>query len=158
MAIERAHIRFGTAVITTLILGACAAVPKPPPAGTAANSQLGPRTLASGDCGLFIWTADSARRLVLFTRPGGADAVWHDGASEQVLTVSRAASPAIVGLPSKQSFVSGPVALTYDLRAPQAITQGTRYKSGVLKLKSTGNAGQAWETVMPVVGLSACQY
>lgn len=117
--------------------------------------QLTPRELALGECGLFVWSADAQKRFILFTKPFGEDAVWHDGGGVRPLSVSPMVSPGPEKLPAKQRFNAGYTELTLDLRIPQPIPQGMRYKGGVLKLKRSADGV---ETVMPVVGLKSCRY
>jgi len=145
-----------TAGLTVFFISACASTPKPAAPSPASKMQLSARTLNSGDCGLFVWTADASRRLVFFTRPSGQDAVWHDGQTEVPLKLSSLPPPQRQALPPKQSFMAGNTALSLDMRQPQLIPKGTRYKSGLLRLRPAA-PGEAWERVVPVVGLAACQ-
>ena len=141
------------------LLSACASMPKPGMADVnsagQSKAQLSPRTLASGDCGLFVWTADVARRFILFTRPSGQDAVWHDGTGEKPLRLNSLPPPKTQALPPKQVFTSDDgTSVSIDMRSPQLIAQGTRYKSGLLRLRASAPGDTK---VVPVVGLSACQ-
>jgi len=58
-------------------------------------------------------------------------------------------------LPPKQVFTSDDgTSVSIDMRSPQLIAQGTRYKSGLLRLRASAPGDTK---VVPVVGLSACQ-
>ena len=139
--------------ITALTLTACATgpqIPAVPDVPVPVKSQLSARTLAPGDCGLFVWSTDAQKRFILFTDASGQKAVWHDGSRETRLT---SLTP-FAGIAPKQRFESGALVLSLDLRSPQIIDQGTRYKAGILKKKDS--LAETDERVTPVVGLSSC--
>jgi len=137
-----------------LLMSACASLPQPDRASPN-KLQLTARTLSSGDCGLFVWTADEARRFVLFTRPSGQDAVWHDGNREISLKLSSLPPPQAQALPPKQTFtVASGMSISLDMRLPQVMPLGTRYKSGLLRLRPAASGDVK---VVPVVGLATCQ-
>ena len=145
-----------TLCLAPALLAGCAIVPIKPPGSGAPQiqiPQLTARTLDNGDCGLFVWSADAQRRFTLYAGPGGAGSVWHDGDTERSLNrISTSGEPAQGQFPH-QSFTAGTAELHLDLRAPQSIEGGMRYKAGVLKISGRDD----WEKTVPVVGLATCR-
>lgn len=149
------------AVLLMTGLMGCAGVPK---IGTASNTQakpselssdqLSPRSLKPGECGLFVWTADSQKRLVLFSDSKKEQAVWQKGGAETQLSITQKSGVVQFSQYPIQTLrsASGDV-LNLRLRDAQRIDSGARYKGGVLSVTS----GDEWERVIPVVALAGCQ-
>ncbi|MEE9347747.1 MAG: hypothetical protein V3U82_06100 [Robiginitomaculum sp.] len=115
--------------------------------------QLTPRDLKPGDCGLFIWSAGPARRLVLFSQNSANEAVWHDGKLEHKLSIkTRSGSEAFAQYPRQEFETQSGETMRLSLGAAQSIESGMRYKSGLLSYDDSEN----WGVVTPVVGLSSC--
>lgn len=130
-------------------LSACATSPtasQPPVAKTA----LAPQTLAPQQCGLFVWTADTARRFILFSQSQSQSAQYFDGTADITLSITQQSGRQRDGQFPQQTFDNG---LSLSLRAPDPIDNGTRYRGGTL----TGTDAMGWDVVQPVVGLSTCQ-
>jgi len=139
-------------------LTACESLPGTNSANNAGASQkadrLEPRNLSPGECGLFVWTADNARRFVLFSQAQTQSAAWWDGTDEVILKLEEASGFSNYDQPPQQRFLlDDQREINLSLMEPQEIFSGTRYKSGSLRL--TGPDG--WEKVVPVLGLAACQ-
>jgi len=105
-------------------------------------------TLAAGECGLYVWTADAAKNFTLFATPtetsyfrGGKTI----GLTEKNPTIPPASNREFIDLDGKS--------LNLTLLAPEEIDGGIRYKAGRL----TSLSEDGWEKVVPVVGLYACQ-
>ena len=124
-------------------LAACQTAPEPLPQDTA-SSQLAPRNLDSGDCGLFVWRSDPSKPFIYFSSSTGA--AFHDGRQE----IALAPSPA--PLAPRQDFRSGGQLWTLDLRNPAPAADGTRFDAGTL----SSMGPQGWRITVPVVGLRAC--
>jgi len=111
------------------------------------RTGLTPRKLSPGDCGLFVWKADSAKTFILFADQNEA-ALYRNG-SEVVLTPI-----ANTGSPNDRMFTDPEgETLTLSLLSPQSIDGSTRYKSGRL----TGRDTNGWDIVIPIVGIFTCQ-
>ena len=137
---------------SVLCLSACASVPnaKGSDAKTAeAATGLSARTLAAGECGLFVWTADAQKDFIFFGQSQNARAVWYSDNGETTLSLKSQSGTPAQGQYPKQVYDT----LTVDLRNAQDITSGTRYRAGTL----TQRGPQGWDKVTPVVGLSACK-
>jgi len=129
-----------------LLLASCATMTKDEP--IVASTGLSAKTLAAGECGLYVWTADAAKTFTLFTSPSGV--IYSNGTSEISLTEKNPTTPPAS---SREFMDETGKALTLTLLSPQQIEGGIRYKTGRL----TSVADDGWEKVVPVVGLYACQ-
>ena len=125
--------------------------PEIAPEVKASGPNLSPRKLAPQECGLFVWMADPERRFILFSQAQRNEAVWAAENSETPLQITSQEGDPRNGQFPRQSFT--PIDLTLDLRQPQSIDAGTRYKGGTLTVKSP----DVWDKIIPVVGLSVCQ-
>lgn len=112
------------------------------------ETAMGSKTLAPGDCGLYVWTAGTAKTFTLFASP--SEISYFKGSSEIRLTEEQASTPPKTTRKFKDE--AGKV-LSLTLLSPQEIDGGIRYKSGRL----TSLSDDGWDIVVPVVGLYACQ-
>jgi len=97
---------------------------------------LKPRTLLPGDCGLFVWKADSTKTFILYADQNTA-VLYRDGKESD----------------DRKFIDSNGKSLTLSLLNPQAIEGSTRYKSGRL----IGSDANGWDIVTPIVGIFTCQ-
>lgn len=137
-----------------LTLSACANVPKEenlPFSNAAANiNQLPAQTLQAGECGLFVWSADTDRRFILFAQSQKFTAMFHDGQAGNTLNIiAQDGTPTQKQFP-EQSYDSGQ---TLRLFKAQAIDGGTRYKAGTISRKDESG----WDSITPVIGVSTCR-
>ncbi len=122
-------------------------------------AQLPPQKLEAGQCGLFVWSADSERRFILFSSTETQRALWHDG--EAVLELSfeqsageQAGERAYDQFPAQDYGVIGsPQRLSLRLSDSEQVETATRFKSGRL----TQSGPSDWDRVIPVLGLASCQ-
>lgn len=144
-------------VVGLTLLTACSSLP------TGANSsdgksgqfadRLAPRDLTQGECGIFVWTADAARRFVFFSQATDPIASWWGPQGEQA--IKRTGSEGLTALEQSpvQSFsLADGGSLKVSLSNPEEVDNGARFKSGAII--QTGPDG--WEKVMPVFGVAAC--
>lgn len=106
------------------------------------------KTLAAGECGLYVWTANAAKTFTLFASP--TEIAYLKAGRNIPLTES---SPTTPPSTNREFIDSDGKRLSLTLLSPQDIDGGTRYKSG--RLVSLSEDG--WEKVVPIVGLYACQ-
>lgn len=148
-------------ILVSMLITACETVPdisgNPSQSSSSATAQKGnlpPRDLSSGQCGLFVWTGEDARRFVLFSdsRRNQAAIATETGEARMQIT-EETGSEAYGQYPLTQYRVeNGDIARLF-LSDYEDISSGRRYKSGTLTLKNdTG-----WEQVIPVIGLAVCQ-
>lgn len=128
-----------------LILAGCAATPKDAPITTPGFST---KTLAAGECGLYVWTADAAKTFTLFASP--YEITLLSGGQESRLTEKSPTTPPAM---SREFVDEAGKRLSLTLLLPQEIEGGRRYRAGRL----TSLAEDGWEKVVPIVGLYACQ-
>lgn len=106
------------------------------------------KTLAAGECGLYVWTADAAKTFTLFAAP--SEVSYLKGGKTIALTEKNSTVPPA----STREFIDPEgKSLNLTLLAPQEIENGIRYKAGRL----TSLSDDGWEKVVPIVGLYACQ-
>ncbi|MEP3889967.1 MAG: hypothetical protein ABJN69_05835 [Hellea sp.] len=139
-----------------LVLASCATAPKdkPAPAPEAdgsfglLTSGLAEKTLAPGECGLYVWTADAAKTFTLFAKE--SQITYLSGGKEVLLTEK---NPTVPPARSREFRDENGKSLSLTLLSPQQIEEGTRYKSGrLISLDADG-----WEKIVPIVGFYACQ-
>ena len=109
---------------------------------------LSTKTLAAGECGLYVWAADSLKTFTLFAGP--TNSVYLNSGTERSLTEINPVTPPET---NRKFMDEAGKALNLTLLSPEQIEGGTRYKAGRL----TSLSDDGWETVIPVVGLYACQ-
>lgn len=108
---------------------------------------LSPRTLASGDCGLFVWKADQAKTFILYVDQ--KKAVFYQNGQETIITPADKTDIRTERLFTDKNGQK----MSLSLREAQTFQESTRYKSGSI----TNLDANGWETVIPVVGLYSCQ-
>ena len=133
-------------LVLGLLLAGCATMAKDDVKSSAANAQA--KILAPGECGLYVWTADAAKSFTLFA--SASETQYFKGATEISLIEKNPTNPPST---NRKFMDETGKALRLTLLSPQDIDGGTRYKSGRL----TSLTDDGWETVVPVVGLYACQ-
>lgn len=120
---------------------------------TKLDDRLTPRNLNNGECGIFVWTADNAKRFIFFSQADKPTASWWSKDGE--IEISRRASDSISAfdqLPAQNFDIPSGGALKVALFDPEDVDNGTRYKSGAI----TQTTVDGWEKVIPVIGMSAC--
>lgn len=149
--------RFGpVALALALLASACASSskPVPPPPDKPAPGDLPAQNLAPGECGLFLWTKGEPRRFIFFARPATATANLMLSGEQQSLTLIRQGGSLFGQFMTELDYVD-PAGLPVDVRIVpgKMVDGGQRIESGRMTLQDDGG----WETIVPVVGLRACQ-
>lgn len=110
--------------------------------------------LNAGECGLFLWSMTTPRKFVFFTKASAGEAqVWHEGKTLPLQTVDSHGD--IFGqFMTSHDYITRDGALEVGLNFTpgERLEQGQRIASGRLVIR----AGDGWETVQPVSGVSAC--
>lgn len=142
-------------------LGACAGTPnaRPAPEMTSAakvisgSGELPSQTLAPGACGLFLWTQSPPVRFVFFAQAGADTALMNVDGTETPLELTSTAGSLFGQFMTQMTYRSakGNVGISYQ--AGERLDGGQRIRNGRLSLVSQ----DGWETMIPVLGLSACQ-
>jgi hypothetical protein len=148
-----------TVFVAMAMLPACAS--KPAPAQTvmsaanviARSGELPSQTLAPGACGLFLWTQAEPVRFVFFAEAGSDKAVMNIGGTQSPLELTSVGGSLFGQFMTQTTYRSpdGNVGLSFKPGEP--LDGGQRIEAGRLSLVSR----DGWETMIPVLGLSACQ-
>lgn len=144
-------------------LAACATAPVLPEEGVGVEAETGDgaqvtslpaQKLAPNECGLFLWSKTDASRFVFFAKAGAREALFLlDGLPTDLRPVSE--SGQIFGqFYTQTEYVTEAgrgVSLSY---APgEVLTDGARISDGTIQFTD----GAGWRTVLPVLGVRACQ-
>jgi|GEM_PF-352034 len=118
-------------------------------------SALPPRTLARGECALFVWKTDIGRHFTLFAANGDKISALISGKEAHLTRISGTGQIRQGQSPEQKFTVSSnpDTIVMLTLGSVEVIESGTRYKSGVLTITDS----DAWEQIIPVVGFSTCQ-
>ncbi|MEQ9437351.1 hypothetical protein [Hyphomonas sp.] len=140
-------------------LGACAGTPDSSSGMTSAtevisnSGELPSQTLAPGACGLFLWTQSPPVRFAFFTEAGSDTAIMNVDGTETPLQLTSTGGSLFGQFMTQMTYRSptGNVGVSYQ--PGERLDGGQRIRNGRLSL--VGRDG--WETMIPVLGLSACQ-
>jgi len=123
------------------------------PAAPARPGELGPQTLQPDECALFLWTATEPRRFIFFSKAGSKAAKLSLQGMETDL-IQTGASGDLFGQFMTETVFSAPgQTITVSLTPGEEIEGGQRIRSGKILIRD----GEGWETILPVLGLRACQ-
>jgi hypothetical protein len=111
-------------------------------------ASISSKTLAAGECGLYVWTADAYKTFILFATPQEISYSQKD--KTIALTEVNPKQPPLASREFKDPEGKD---LSLTLLSPEEFDGGIRYKAGRL----TSLSDEGWEKVVPVVGLYACQ-
>lgn len=151
-----------------LTVAACSSRPDPaPPAPQAVDphtlvpavnvvpeSGLGPQTLASNECGLFLWNRTDPTQFIFFQREQAGQATMQIGA--RAVTVAQTVNRGqIFGeFMTEQGFAApGGEQILLTVVPGEELRGGQRVEQGKLEITT----GEGWRTLIPVVGVRACQ-
>ena len=118
------------------------------------QSGLQAQTLASNECGLFLWSKTQPDRLIFFQRAASGQARMII-ANETVDAAQTANRGTIFGqFMTEQAFLtpSGQQVLV-SFQPGEELQGGQRIEDG----RMTITAEEGWRTVIPVLGVSACK-
>lgn len=153
-----------------LALAACSSRPNPAPpepAPRAADphtlvpavnvvpeSGLGPQKLAQNECGLFLWNRTDPTQFIFFQREQAGQATMQIGA--RAVTVAQTINRGqIFGeFMTEQGFAApGGEQVLLTVVPGEELQGGQRIEQGKLEITT----GEGWRTLIPVVGVRACQ-
>ena len=118
-------------------------------------SGLGPQNLASGECGLFLWSKTDTEKFIFFTKAqtGRAQMAQAKGA---VSLLQTGGDGDIFGqFTTRMTYKASRQAqsITLDLVPGELLEGGQRLEKGLL----TTTDAEGWRTKLPVLGVRACQ-
>tara|TARA_R110002073_G_scaffold83847_3_gene199751 strand:- start:219 stop:707 length:489 start_codon:yes stop_codon:yes gene_type:complete len=141
------------------MLPACANKPAPAKTVTSAanviakSGELPSQTLAPGECGLFLWTQSAPVRFVFFAEAGTDKAVMNIGGTESPLELTASRGTLFGQFMTQMTYRSPDGNVGLSFKPGELLDGGQRIEHGRLSLVSK----DGWETMIPVLGLSACQ-
>ena len=118
------------------------------------ESSLGPQSLDSKECGLFLWSQTDPTQLIYFQKASsGVARVRIGNATVDAPQVSNAGT--IFGqFMTEQSFAAPSGELVDVTVVPgEELNGGQRIQAGQLSIKSV----DGWRTLIPVLGVRACK-
>ncbi len=147
-------------VLAALLLGACttSGVSSGPAPRAAVDERvigtLGPRKLAVGECGLFLWAKTAEQNLVFFNTRGGEGQMMLSGRETKLTRIS-ADGAEILGQFENQVFKheSLSIELQIQFETRPGLARGAVIPQGALRLKRD----DGWEMFVPVGGLVGCE-
>jgi hypothetical protein len=140
-------------------LGACAGTPAPSSALASAaevisnSGELPSQTLAPGACGLFLWTQSQPVRFVFFTEAGTDTALINIDGTQTPLQLTSTGGSLFGQFMTQMTYRSPTGNVGISFQPGERLDGGQRVRNGRLSL--VGKDG--WETMIPLLGLSACQ-
>ncbi len=163
---QRATSRAFLAVCAALLLASCeslSSVITPVSTATATVetdleetlSELAPQRLRAGECGMFLWTRTSERKLVMFSKAVDNGAmVMLNGREQNVPRVS-GDGRIVMGYNAQQSYVWRGLFLQVNIEFEQrsGLGRGAVIPTGTIRMSRR----DGWEYVVPVGGLIACE-
>ncbi|MEQ9316639.1 MAG: hypothetical protein RLN72_12370 [Henriciella sp.] len=146
-----------------LAIAACSSTPEPenynpalvvPARDVVPKSGIGPQTLADDECALFLWSQTDASKFIFFEKAqsGMAKMQIADMAVDVTQTGNRGE---IFGqFLTEQSF-AGPMGERIEVVVVpgEDLQGGQRVESGRITITTS----EGWRTVLPVLGVRACQ-
>ena len=124
-------------------------------AKVASVNELDAQELAPGDCGLFLWTAGEPRRFVFFSKAGSETANVNLGDDTVSMTAVSSEGDLFGQFMTEMRFQSAEPRSQLDvsLTPGELLEQGQRIEDARLTLTDA----EGWETIIPVLGVRACQ-
>ncbi len=141
--------------VAGFIMAGCATGPIDQARSERAPGQgLPPQKLAPGQCGLFVWTADQPRYLLLFSDQLSGEARWYDQGVIDNLTIGAGAGERVFGQFTEQTYRTDDGRdLTLTLIDGEEMDLGMRFARATLKFSDA----EGWSKVKPVSAIATCQ-
>ncbi len=115
--------------------------------------QLSPRDLNPGECALFLFTRDTPRRFVLFSRAASNQASIMLENEEVTLPLTAAGGDILGQFLTRQTFSNGSETINLTLTPGDVIEDGQRIPVASL----TRSVPDGWDVITPLQGVRACQ-
>jgi len=157
--------RITSSLIAAILLAACGSLPQsimptqsPKEDDSDLEQTLGelqPQRLRAGECGMFLWTRTTERKLVLFAQAEADGAmVMLNGREQNVPRVS-GEGRVMMGYNTQQSYVWRGLFLQVNVEFEQrpGLGRGAVIPTGTIRMSRR----DGWEYVVPVGGLIACE-
>ena len=158
--------KYSLILASAVVLAGCATTSKQMPAPRAASTPsvetshatpfgaLPPRTLAAGQCAMFLWVRSAEPKLVFF---GSAQGDGHAVINGRETGLQRTGVEGREALGQYEdqtyTFDGNKVEVRVNFQPRSGLDRGVVVPQGTLRLRQS----DGWETVLPVGGLVACQ-
>lgn len=160
-----------TGLATGLILAGCASggTNEPAPAAAPApaiasdlvpatdlvpRSGLGAQALESGECALFLWSKTDPDRFIFFQKAQSGEALMKIGAETARVSQTANRGEIFGQFMTEQGFAApGGEQVLLHFEPGEPLEGGQRIASGQLSITSP----EGWRTLVPVLGVRACQ-
>lgn len=126
--------------------------PEAPAAGTR-SGDLPPQTLAAEECGMFLWTATEPRRFIFFSKAQSRAGKLSIEGVEVLLAEASARGDLFGQFMTETVYKASDRVVTVTVAPGETIEDGQRISGGKITLQDA----DGWETIIPVLGLRACQ-
>ena len=121
---------------------------------TAPTSGLKAQQLQPGECGLFLWTKSLPNTLIFFSKAGTNTALIKSNDAEQSITLVNASGDIFGQFTTQQAYQApNNVTVALSFSAGKAMEDGQRISKDASRVLQT----KAGETIIPIVGVRACQ-
>lgn len=118
------------------------------------SSGLGPQMVEPGECALFLWSKTDTTKFIFFSKALSGEATFAQG-EEPLTLVQSTAGGDIFGQFNTRTAYLAPDGrqLSLSLEPGEMMIDGQRVEDGLIRLDDL----EGWQTVLPVVGVRACQ-
>jgi hypothetical protein len=118
------------------------------------SSGLGPQTVAVGECALFLWSKTDTTKFIFFSKALSGVATFAQGEEPLTLTQTSAGGDIFGQFNTRTQYLAlDGRELSLSLEPGEVMIDGQRIEDGLIRL----NDAEGWQTVLPVVGVRACQ-
>ncbi len=117
------------------------------------SGDLPPQTLAPEECGMFLWTATEPRRFIFFSKAQSRAGKLNVAGVEILLAEASARGDLFGQFMTETVYNASDRVVTVTVVPGDVIEDGQRISSGKISVRDA----EGWETIMPVLGLRACQ-
>lgn len=118
------------------------------------SSGLGPQDLPAGECGLFLWSKTDLSKLIFFSKALSGQAVFAQSDDPIQLTQTRAGGDIFGQFNTRMTYLSEDGReIQLSLEPGEMMNGGQRLQSSLVNLVDA----EGWQTVLPVLGVRACQ-
>lgn len=155
--------RVAVLIAAGLAVAACSSTPEPeaydpasvlPARDVVPKSGIGPQALGPDECGLFLWSQTDASKFIFFEKAQSGTARMQIGPEAVDLTQTANRGEIFGQFLTEQGFV-GPQGeqILVTVVPGEELQGGQRVESGLINVTTS----EGWRTVLPVLGVRACQ-
>ena len=158
---------FVFAIAFALGIAGCASTPELSPAEQRAimlaqkpaidsvpSSGLGPQNVEPGECALFLWSKTDTTKFIFFSKALSGQATFAQGEEPLTLTQISAGGDILGQFNTRTSYLAPDGReLELTIEPGEVMIDGQRIEDGLIRLDDI----EGWQTVLPVVGVRACQ-